>query len=197
MMLIDDYAQRLLGFTDHALERFAERAGLNARSRAAVEPIIRDLLNQEGRFVDEPPHWARSQNRADGYVQVGDWLLLICRHDERRAGGLTVVTIVNGPEGTTWQRALEMGYIATPLPQRFPAPPRPFVSVLQSILTGLRNDSDTNGRGLFSRIIDAHRAQRAKAQAEHQRAMSLHRQRVEAYEDARAQARLDHRRRNG
>lgn len=196
-MLIDDYAQRHLGFTDHALERFAERAGLDARSRLTVEPIIRDLLNQEGRFVDERPHWARSQNRADRYVQVGDWLLLICCYDERRAGGLSVVTIVNGPEGTTWQRALEMGYIATPLPQRFTAPPRPFVSLWQSILTGLRSGGDMNGRGLFSRILDAHRVQRAKAQAEHQRAMSLHRQRVKAYEEARARARLNHRQRNG
>jgi hypothetical protein len=196
-MLIDDYAQHQLGFTDHALERFAQRAGLNARSRAAVEPVIRDLLNQEGRFVAEPPHWARSQNRADGYVQVGDWLLLICRFDELRAGGLTVVTIVNGPEGTTWQRALELGYIATPLPQRFPAPPRPFVSIWESVLAGRRSGPGADGGGLFSRILAAHRAQRAKAQAEHQRAVSLHRQRVEAYEDARARARTDHRRRNG
>ncbi len=196
-MPIDDYAQHQLGFTDHALQRFAQRAGLDAHSRVTIEPIIRDLLSQEGHFVDEPPHWARSRNRADRYVQVGDWLLLICRYDERRAGGLTVVTVVNGPEGTTWQRALEIGYIGTPLPQRFPAPPRPFVSIWQSILTGLRNGPDANGRGLFSRIIDAHRAQRAKAQAEHQRAMSLHRQRVEAYKDARAQARLNHRRRKG
>jgi hypothetical protein len=107
---------RRLGFSDHALVRFAERAGLPARDRATLEPLLRDLLVQEGRTVSKRPRWARSRNTADAYVQVGDWLLLICRHDVRRPGSLTVVTVVNGPEGMTWERAWERGLVGTPAP---------------------------------------------------------------------------------
>jgi hypothetical protein len=107
---------RRLGFSDHALVRFAERAGLPARDRATLERLLRDLLAQEGRMVSTRPRWARSRNTADAYVQVGDWLLLICRHDVRRPGSLTVVTVVNGPQGMTWERALARGLVGTPPP---------------------------------------------------------------------------------
>jgi hypothetical protein len=105
-----------LGFSDHALVRFAERAGLAARDRPTLERLLRDLLVQEGRMVSTRPRWARSRNTADGYAQVGDWLLLICRHDVRRPGALTVVTVVNGPAGMTWERAWERGLLGTPPP---------------------------------------------------------------------------------
>jgi Zn-dependent protease with chaperone function len=47
-----------VGFSDHAVQRFAERAGLGTTLRARVEPIIRDLLLQEG-FVTLPFAWMR------------------------------------------------------------------------------------------------------------------------------------------
>ncbi len=196
-MLVDDALQRRLGFTNHALERFAQRAGLPGRqTRMSLEPVLRDLLNQEGRVVAERPHWARSRNTADGYVQVGDWLLLICRHDELRANGLTVVTIVNGAEGTTWQRALQAGYIGTPPPQDQRPPRRIPVSVWQSIRIGISTKRSSEGPGLISRIVSAHSARRADARALHDDAMRLHRERLAAYDNARRQARENHRRRH-
>lgn len=103
-----------LGYTDHALIRFGERAGLDARDRATLERLLRELVSAEGRVVGRRPRWARSRNTADAYVQVGDWLLLICRHDIRRPGSLTVVTVVG--EGATWERAAERGLVHTPPP---------------------------------------------------------------------------------
>lgn len=110
-----------LGFTDHAVARFAERAGLPAAGRRRLEPVMRDLLLQEGRIVPERPRWARSRNEADVYLQVGEWLLFVCRASSRRLGDLSVVTVLNGPQGTTWQRAFERGLVRTPPPAR---PPR-------------------------------------------------------------------------
>jgi len=121
------------GFTSHALERFSQRAGIGASSWQEIEVILRDLLYQEGRVVQERPRWARSRNTADVYIQVGEWLLLICRHDELRRGAVSVVTIVNGPEENTWQRALELGYIATPMPQNMTPPQRPYTSFWGSL----------------------------------------------------------------
>ncbi len=61
-----------IGFTDHAIKRFAYRAGLASTARAGVEPIPPDLLSQEGSITLAPPHWARSQNTAELYLQLGD-----------------------------------------------------------------------------------------------------------------------------
>ena len=71
-----------IGFTDHALTRFASRAGMATSSRAVVEPIVRDLLLQEGLVVGARPHWAHSRDTADLYLQLGEWMLFIgCRRN--------------------------------------------------------------------------------------------------------------------
>jgi hypothetical protein len=109
-----------VGFTDHALERFAARAGIPTSRRDVIEPIVRDLLLQEGRVVDARPHWARSQRPADLYLQLGEWMLFIgCRQDGPSTQ-YAIVTVVNGPEGNTWRTALRRGYIFTPPPPRLP-----------------------------------------------------------------------------
>jgi hypothetical protein len=105
-----------VGFTDHALERFAARAGLATDSRAVLEPLIRRLLLREGAVVFERPHWARSRNTADVYLQLGEWMLFIgCRREEPRRG-YAIVTVVNGPRGNDWSHAWRRGYVATPPP---------------------------------------------------------------------------------
>jgi hypothetical protein len=190
-MLIDSRLQRSIGFTNHALKRFAERAGISASSWREVETILRDLLNQEGRVVSERPHWARSRNTADAYIQVGEWLLLICRHDELRRGAVSVVTIVNGPEGNTWQRALERGYIATPLPQSLTLPPPPRTSLWESVQTA-RRTSGSDQPGIVLRIVRVHRARLDRARAGHEEALRLHHETVLAYETQRKRAREAH-----
>lgn len=123
-----------VGFTDHAIERFAERAGLDTAERRRIEPIVRDLLMREGRVVRRPPRWYRSSNAADGYLQAGEWLLFICRASRSRGGAYDVVTVVNNGERTTWSRALDRGLIFTP----HPAPaPRRRVGWLRRILLGI------------------------------------------------------------
>lgn len=193
-MLIDRQLQCSIGFTNHALERFAARAGIGTSSWREVEAILRDLLSQEGRVVDERPHWARSQNTADAYIQVGEWLLLICRHDELRRGAVSVVTIVNGPEGNTWQRALEMGYIATPMPQRLAPPQPPRTSLWESVQIA-RRTGGPDQPGFVSRIIQTHRARLDRARAAHEEALRLHRETVLAYDAQRQSAREAHVRR--
>jgi hypothetical protein len=193
-MLIDNRLQRSIGFTNHALERFAQRAGIGVSSRQALEPILRDLLNQEGRVVREQPRWARSRNTADAYIQVGEWLLLICRHDEMRRGAVSVVTIVNGPEGNTWRRALEMGYIATPIPQNLSPPRQPYTSFWESVKIAHRTD-EPGQSGIVSRVIKTHRTRRAQAQITYEKALQSHHELVAAYEGQRRRARESHVRR--
>jgi hypothetical protein len=112
-----------LVFTEHAVERFRERAALSPRYAAdEVEGIMRDLLWQEGRVVSERPHWARSRNEADMYLQAGEWMLFVCQRSFQEAEGYDVVTVLNGPAENTWEHALERGYIATPPPLQIRAP---------------------------------------------------------------------------
>jgi hypothetical protein len=105
-----------IGFTDHALTRFAGRAGMATSSRALVEPIVRDLLLQEGLVVGARPHWAHSRNTADLYLQLGEWMLFIGCRQEQPGTPYAIVTVVNGPEENTWRTALRRGYIFTPPP---------------------------------------------------------------------------------
>lgn len=107
-----------IGFTDHAIERFAERAGLDLGGRGRIEPIVRELLLREGRVVPTAPGWYRSRNSADGYVQIGEWMLLICRVDRRRDGTYDVVTIVTNGDGMTWAKARRRGLVKTAPPVR-------------------------------------------------------------------------------
>ena len=193
---VDDLLQRRLGFTDHALERFGQRAGLDARDRATLEPVLRDLLTQEGRLVAARPRWARSQNPADAYVQVGEWLLLICRHDLRRPGALTVVTVINGPAGTSWRRALDRGLVLTPPPLRLTKPRRPPLRLLDTIRGALRNDAGRPGRAL-ARIAAAVRARRAATGREHREARAAYAALRDEHLERRRRAKAEHRRRHG
>jgi hypothetical protein len=105
-----------LSFTDHAIDRFASRAGLATSSRRIIEPVICDLLLQEGLVVPERPHWARSRNTADLYLQLGEWMLFIgCRRGPP-SRDYAIVTVVNGPSENTWQSALRRQFIFTPPP---------------------------------------------------------------------------------
>lgn len=147
-----------VGFTDHAIERFAERAGLATAERRRVEPIVRDLLAREGRVVRRPPRWHRSSNAADGYLQAGEWLLFICRESRRRPGSYDVVTIVNNGERTTWSTALDRGLIFTPLPAPATTAPRRRVGWGRSIVLGLRMRRRSGRRiGRLAAIRRVHR----------------------------------------
>ena len=195
-VLVDDGLQRRLGFTDHALERFGQRAGLGARDRATLEPVLRDLLTQEGRVVAARPRWARSQNPADAYIQVGEWLLLICRHDPRRPGALTVVTVINGPAGTTWGRALDRGLVLTPPPLRLAKPRRPPLRLAETIRAAVRNDAEKPG-GTLARVLAAVRARRAVRRQEHRERVAAYAARRDEQLERRRRALAEHRRRHG
>ncbi len=195
--LVDDRLQRRLGFTDHALERFGQRAGLDARDRPTLEPVLRDLLTQEGRVVAARPRWARSQNPADAYVQVGEWLLLICRQDLRRPGSLTVVTVVNGPAGTTWRRALDRGLVLTPPPLRLAKPRRPPLRLGETIRTAARDGAGRRPGGALARIAAAVRARWAAVRREHGESRAAYAARREEHVERRRRALAEHRRRHG
>ncbi len=83
--------------------------------RSSIEPIIRDLLLQEGIVTSRPPQWARSRNAAPCYLQIGEWMLFILRPDERRPGRYLAVTALNGPE------ANDLGARPAPRLRRDPA----------------------------------------------------------------------------
>ncbi|ADB52885.1 hypothetical protein [Conexibacter woesei] len=164
--LVDRDVLGRVGFTDHAIERFAERAGLDTAQRRAVEPIARDLLMQEGRVVGTPPAWYRSSNTADGYLQTGDWLLFVCRASRRRASAYDVVTVLCNGDSTTWSRALDRRLIYTPPPlPAAPAPRRRRVGWAGSIVAGLRLRRERGGIGRLEAIRQAHRERRHAASA--------------------------------
>lgn len=78
--LVDPRVLAHFGFTDHALERFAQRVGIHGDLRRDIEPILRDLL-VDGTWAAQPPHWARTSKPADTYLQIGTWMGLLGRGD--------------------------------------------------------------------------------------------------------------------
>lgn len=106
-----------VGFSRHALERFAARAGIPLTGYDTIEMLVRDLLAREGKVTTQRPVWSRSSNTADLYLQAGEWMLFILRRDRWLPWRYYCVTAVNGPEGNTWETALRRGYIHTPPPQ--------------------------------------------------------------------------------
>jgi len=179
-----------VGFTDHAIDRFAERAGLGTAARPRVEPVIQDLLLQEGFITTEQPRWARSQNTAECYLQLGDWMLFVLRADRRRPGCFTAVTVVNGPADNDWAMALRRGYILTPSPPRYEPLPPVRVSLVGCIRVVLAERSE-RGRGgsLIPRVFSTYRERRSAAGLERARVAKVNRAARDEYEAARARAR--------
>lgn len=184
-----------VGFTDHAIQRFAQRAGLAVTHRAVIEPIIRDLLAQEGLIAHHPPRWARSQHPADLHLQIGQWMLFICRHNPHHRGRYAAITAVNGPAGNTWTRALQRGYIATPPPIRLAPPPRrQRARWSESIRIGLRQHRHGGSArdGLLAAITVVHRARLATFAVQHASAVSAHRRARDEHQQRRRNAHQQH-----
>jgi hypothetical protein len=127
-------------FSNHVLVRFAQRTGLSLAGRAALEPIVKDLLLQEGLRVPYQPGWARVRS-APFYLQAGSWLLFTGRPNPRAGAGHLTLTTVVAREDRTWAAALERDEIATPppLPNRRPTLER--VAVGSSVAIALRQRS--------------------------------------------------------
>jgi hypothetical protein len=190
---VEPVSQRSLaavGFSDHAIERFAQRAGLDTASRARVEPVIRDLLLQEDVVTTRQPRWARSQNTAELYLQLGEWMLFVLRPDRQRPGCFTAVTVVNGPVDNDWATALRRGYILTPPPRRYRALPPRRVSLIGCIRLVLaeRRTGDHRGR-LLARLVSTYRERRTAQERERERVAAANRAKRDEYEAARAHAR--------
>ena len=185
-----------IGFSDHAIERFAERAGLASSWRSSVEPIIRDLLRQEGMLADRAPKWARSENTADWYAQLGDWMLFILRPDNLYRDRLTAVTVINGPVGNDWANALRRGFIYTPPPPTLDPLPSTRVR-LRDVIHEARDMGATGptSMSLWRRLRIAYDACRRDALALYASVDGENRRRSVAYERARQRARELHARR--
>jgi hypothetical protein len=196
--LVDRRLLASVGFTDHAVQRFAQRAGLGDARRGVVEPIMRDLLLQEGRVVVERPRWARSRNAADLYLQVGEWMLFVCRGSRRRLGSFDVVTVINGREGTSWDVALGRGFVATPVPLRAMPPRRRRVGWWASVAEGLRRRRASEERiGVLRAVLAARRERRRAVRAEHDAALAAYDAARRDYAEARVRAHEAHVRRYG
>jgi hypothetical protein len=103
--------QRLrIGWSDHALERFCERAGVPARPRPELEAQLRRLVARDGSVVPDRPRWADSRNDADLFVQIGGWLLVVLMRDDRRGeDAFTAVTILGREGWASWPAAHARG----------------------------------------------------------------------------------------
>jgi hypothetical protein len=199
-LLVDRRLLAQVGFTNHAVERFAQRAGLDTTRRAEVEPIMRDLLLQEGRVVRERPKWARSRNEADLYLQAGEWLLFVCRGSTRRGGAFSVVTVLNGPAGMTWEKALARELVFTPRPVRAARPRRRRARWSESVAAGLAGRSERaegERAGVVGAIVRAHRDRRRALAAEHRAAVAAFETARLRHRDERVRAREAHLRRYG
>ncbi|MGE4426524.1 MAG: hypothetical protein AB7G37_08750 [Solirubrobacteraceae bacterium] len=151
---------RPLGFTDHALERFAERGGLPGRDRATLRRDLAELVAIDGRFVRRRPGWAPSRNTADAYVQVGNWLLLICVTDRRDPGRLTVTTVITGRDQLTWDRAYRQGYVRVPEPLAVGLGACPRLPLWRAIVTALGDPS--RDRGTLAHAVRLRRDRRRR-----------------------------------
>jgi hypothetical protein len=155
-----------VGFTDHAIKRFAQRAGLGTSNRRVVEPIVRELLIDEGYVVAERPGWARSRRDAELLLQLGQWMLLIGCRDPRRPGCYSIVTAIIGEDREGWRRGWRLGLISTPPPMP-PGPRRP--SLFVSVVCGLWYRR--SGEGPVGSVRRTHRTRRADAQSMYEQAL--------------------------
>jgi hypothetical protein len=171
--LVDRQLLAQLGITDHAVQRFAQRAGLPTARRGAIEPLMRDLLAQEGRIVERQPRWARSRNEADVYLQVGEWMLFLCRASRRRLGNLEVVTVINSRAAPSWEAACERGLLGTPPPFAQPRPRRRrlgwrgLLGRRRRELRAARDAEHAAALAVYDEARRAHAAQRERAHAAH------------------------------
>jgi hypothetical protein len=124
-----------IGYSDHALQRFCERGGVPARSRAELEGALRALVARDGRVVHDRPRWADSRRDADVFVQIGGWLLLVLMRDPRRGDDAFTAVTVLGREGiTSWPAAQEHG-LTRVRPPRWARPRRSLLSRLLRALS--------------------------------------------------------------
>jgi len=187
---VDQRILATVGFTDHAIERFAQRADLPATSRAHVEAVIRDLLLQEGVLTQEQPRWARSRNTAPLYLQLGDWMLFVLRPDPRRPGRHTAVTVVNGPATNDWATALRRGYITTPPPPQLRSLPPLRISLGRVIRDVLAERRAGTRRGHLPRqALATYRERRHEARNQRAAVADANQAAQVEYEAARARAR--------
>lgn len=184
----------LLVFTEHAVERFSERAALSPQyARGEVEGIMRDLLWQEGRVVSGRPHWAQSRDGADRYLQVGEWMLFVCQRNWQ-AESYDVATVVNGPAENTWERALERGYLATPLPLRARAPEWRWPSWRESVRR-VWAERGLGPAGFLRAVRENHRARTELFAWEYECSRQAFEEEVLEYRERREAARAAHLRR--
>lgn len=181
-----------VGFSDHSIQRFADRAGLEPARRTKIEPIIRDLLQQEGVLTTQAPHWARSRNAAPYYLQIGEWMLFILRPDEQRPGRYLAVTAINGPVGNDWDTALRRGYLATPPPPTLHPLPQGRVAVRDCLHDALTRRTKPSSPSLPVAVFQAWRGRRARARRDRQSVAEANRELMRLYERARARARHQH-----
>jgi hypothetical protein len=135
--LVDQDLLASVHFSNHVLERFAERTGLPLAGRAVLEPIVKDLLLQEGLRVPSPPGWARVR-KAPFYMQAGSWLLFTGRPNPRAGAGHRTITTVVARDDRIWLTALARGEIETPPPRLVKPPTLEHVRLRSSIATVLR-----------------------------------------------------------
>jgi hypothetical protein len=127
------------GITDHARQRFAQRAAGDGAGFGTYDDFLRVLIAEDGRQVVERPRWALSRRAASMFVQVGDWLLIVCEPGRRR-GEWSIVTVLARDAGARgsgmdWREAIARRATAFqpshlvanpgPLPSRPRRPRRP------------------------------------------------------------------------
>jgi hypothetical protein len=199
-LLADSELLARVNFSDHALERFAERVGLPPQPREQLEPIIRGLLLNEGLAVIGPPRWARLRRPAPWepkpmYLQAGFWMLFIARPDPRSGPSYHLITTVIAAKDRTWSTALQNGQIGTPPPPQLPVTVSEPVALRASVAVAMREHGGSFA--LPARILAVHR-ERQHAAAARQRALVAKQQRVQDdYERACERARERHLQRHG
>lgn len=157
--LVDAQLLAVVGFTDHALERFIHRTGIAPADRAAIERIVRDLLLQEGLRVPRPPQWAHV-TPAPFYLQAGNYLLFVGRPGRKGSVRSHTISTVIAHDDWTWAEALAHGALGTP-----PPPARPSSAHPPRLLDSLGRVRSVGG---LLGLLGAHRAREADARVQAQ-----------------------------
>lgn len=194
--LVEENLLASVEFSNHVLERFAQRTGLPLAGRAALEPIVQDLLLQEGLRVSSPPRWANLGKPAPFYLQAGSWLLFVGRPNPRAgAGHRRITTVVNAAPDHTWAGALERGEIATPPPRLTGRPKPERVTVGSSIAVALRRGGSPLKLG--AAIKATHRERKRQAELAFASDLADWETAERQHEATRARAREQHLARHG
>lgn len=114
VMFIEHESLQSLFVSDAAWDDFVDRVRPLEASFPYLNDALCDLVVAEGRFTLQRPQWAPSWRPSAGFIQVGEFLLLVLERGEQPEQ-FWVQSMTTSAPSMTWQAAYEQGLTRVPV----------------------------------------------------------------------------------